>query len=137
MLIRVKIQEIVSLVVISTKKSYYVCMKLLLKLFISTIAVFVSAYIIPGVAVNTYLTAFIVAIVLGVLNTFVKPILVILTLPVTILTLGVFYLLLNALMVIVTASLVSGFQVDGVMAAILFGLSVSIINSFLGVFVKK
>ena len=112
-------------------------MKLIIKMLLATVAVFVSAYIIPGVTVDTYLTAFIVAIVLGVLNTFIKPILVILTLPVTILTLGIFYLLINALMVILTASLVNGFQVESVIAALLFGISVSVINSFLGVFIDK
>lgn len=106
-------------------------------MLISTIAVFVSAYIIPGVDVDTYVTAFIVAVVLGILNSFVKPVLVILTLPVTIITLGIFYLLINALMVIITASLVNGFQVSGILDALLFGISVSVINSFLGVFVDK
>jgi putative membrane protein len=112
-------------------------MKLILKLLVATIAVFVSAYIIPGVSVDSYVTALIVAVVLGLLNTFIKPILVILTLPVTIITLGIFYLLINALMVIITASLVKGFQVETIIAALLFGISVSVIRSFLGVFVEK
>lgn len=103
----------------------------------STAAVFISAYIIPGVSVDTYVTAFVVAVVLGILNSFVKPVLVILTLPVTIVTLGVFYLLINALMVIITASLVNGFQVAGILDALLFGIGVSVINSFLGIFVDK
>ncbi len=112
-------------------------MRFILKILGSAVSVLVSAYIIPGVSVNTYVTAIIVAIVLGCLNTFVKPILVILTLPITILTLGIFYLLINALMVIITASIVKGFQVDSVISALLFGISVSIINSFLNIFLDK
>jgi len=112
-------------------------MRFVLKIVGATLAVFVSAYIIPGVTVDTYITALIVAVVLGFLNSFVKPILVILTLPVTILTLGIFYLLINALMVIITASLVRGFQVESIIAAILFGISVSLINSFLNTFIDK
>ena len=103
----------------------------------ATLAVFVSAYIIPGVSVDTYVTCLIVAVVLGFLNSFIKPILVILTLPVTIITLGIFYLLINALMVIITASLVKGFQVESIIAALLFGISVSVINSFLNSFIDK
>jgi putative membrane protein len=112
-------------------------MRFILKMLVATIAVFVSAYIIPGVSVDTYITCLIVAVVLGFLNSFVKPILVILTLPVTILTLGIFYLLINALMVIITASLVKGFQVESIIAALLFGISVSVINSFLSTFIDK
>lgn len=112
-------------------------MRFIIKIVGATVAVFVSAYIIPGVSVDTYVTALVVAIVLGFLNTFVKPIIVILTLPVTILTLGIFYLLINALMVIITASIVKGFQVDGVLTALLFGISVSIINSFLNILLDK
>jgi putative membrane protein len=111
--------------------------RFILKILCSAVAVLVSAYIIPGVSVNTYVTAIIVAIVLGCLNTFVKPILIILTLPITILTLGIFYLLINALMVIITASIVKGFQVDSVLSAFLFGISVSVINSFLNIFLDK
>lgn len=112
-------------------------MRLILNLLVATIAVFASAYIIPGVSVDSYKTALIVAIVLGLLNTIIKPILVILTLPITIITLGIFYLLINALMVIITASIVEGFQVESILAALLFGISVSIIRSFLGAFVDK
>jgi len=111
-------------------------MKLILRLVASTLSVFTAAYIIPGVTVDSWKTALIVALVLGFLNMFIKPILVILTLPVTILTLGVFYLLINALMVIITASLVSGFQVDSIVAALLFGIIVSVVNSFLSSLAK-
>ncbi len=111
-------------------------MKLILRLVASTLSVFTAAYIIPGVTVDSWKTALIVALVLGFLNMFIKPILVILTLPVTILTLGIFYLLINALMVIITASLVSGFQVDSIVAALLFGILVSVVNSFLSSLAK-
>ena len=107
-------------------------MKFLLKLLVSTIAVFVSAYILPGVSVDTYTTALIVAVVLGVLNTFIRPLLVLLTLPITLVTLGLFYLFINAFLVFLAAKLVPGFAVEPMWMTLVFGIVVSLINSFLG-----
>ena len=112
-------------------------MRFILKILSSALAVFVSAYIIPGVTVPGYVTAIIVAMVLGCLNTFVRPVLVILTLPITVLTLGIFYLLINGLMVIITASIVSDFRVENILSALLFGISVSVIKTFLNMFLDK
>lgn len=107
-------------------------MGLILRILISAVAVWVAAYFIPGVAVQggagTYL---IVAIVLGFLNAFVKPILTVLTIPITIITLGLFLLVLNVLMVYLTAYLIPNFQVTGFIAALLFSIVVSIITSLL------
>lgn len=106
-------------------------MRLISYLLINTLSVFVASYILPGVSVDAYLTAFIVAIILGVLNTVIKPIVILLTLPLTILTLGLFTFVLNALFVLVTDVLVSGFAVENFWWALLFSLVLSIVSSFL------
>lgn len=107
-------------------------MRFFLKILISTIAVFIGAYILPGVEVDTYTTALVVAVVLGVLNIFVKPVLVLLTLPITIVTLGIFYLVINASLVYFAALIVPGFSVEPLWMTLVFGIVVSLINSFLG-----
>ena len=106
-------------------------MKFLLKLLISAIAVFVAAYILPGVSVDSYTTALIVAVVLGAMNVFIRPILVLLTLPITVVTLGLFYLVINAGLVWDADSLVAGFSVSPLWMTLVFGIVVSLINSFL------
>lgn len=110
-------------------------MKLILYLLVSSLSVFVASKIIPGIEIQNTQTIFIVAIVLGVLNTFIKPILLALTLPVTIITLGLFIFVLNALMVLLASYVVPGFHVDGFFTALLFSIIVSLVswllNSFL------
>jgi putative membrane protein len=106
-------------------------MNLILRLLINTIAVFIGAYIIQGVQVDTAFTAFIVAIVLGVLNAFIKPILMILTLPINILSLGFFTLVINTFIVVLVNLLVPGFIVGNVISAFLFSIAVSLISTFL------
>ncbi|MDX1363168.1 phage holin family protein [Arenibacter latericius] len=104
-------------------------MKLLLRVLLSAIAVVILANILPGVGVSSYGTAIIVAIVLGLLNYIVKPILVIFTLPVTILTLGLFLLIINAIIILLADSLVQGFTVDNIWWALLFSLLLSFLQS--------
>lgn len=111
-------------------------MKLLLHLVISTLAVLVAANILDGVTVETTTTAVVVAIVLGILNTFVRPVLQILALPITILTLGIFYIIVNVFMVYIAEFLIGGFAVDGFLTALLFSIIVSLVSSLLGLFVK-
>lgn len=106
-------------------------MRLILKLIVNAIAVFAAAYLLPGVEVKSFTTAVIVAIVLGVLNLIVKPILVILTIPITLLTLGLFLLIINALIVLLCSSLVGGFEVHGILYALLFSLVVSLISGIM------
>lgn len=106
-------------------------MRLIFRLFINALAVFIAAYVLPGVAVDAPLTALIVAVALGVVNTFLKPILVILTLPITFVTLGLFLLVINGGLVLLVDRLVAGFVVDGFLWALLFSLVVSLIGSFL------
>ncbi len=110
-------------------------MKLILKILAAAIAVFVAAYILPGVSVDTYVTALIVAVVLGVLNAFIRPIIVFLTLPITVVTLGLFYFVINAALVYVTDHFVPGFSVEPLWMTLVFAIVVSVINSFLSSFV--
>jgi len=106
-------------------------MKLLISLLISMLGVGITAYLLPGVVVEGWQAALMTAILLGVVNTVIKPILVILTLPVTILTLGLFYLVINALMVLLVSNIVPGFEVGGLLSAFLFSVVLSLIGSLL------
>lgn len=103
----------------------------LTRLLFNTIAALVAAYLLSGVHINSVTTALLVSVVLALLNTFIKPILVILTIPITVLTLGLFLLVINVLIIKWTASLVDGFTVDNWLWALLFGLVVSIVSSIL------
>ena len=113
-------------------------MGFIIKILITAVAVYFATKIIPGVRITGEIeTTIIVALVLALLNTFIKPILVILTIPITIVTLGLFLLIINALMVKWAASLVDGFEVDGWWPAILFSLFVSIVSYILQSIVGK
>ncbi|NRA48284.1 MAG: phage holin family protein [Phaeodactylibacter sp.] len=107
-------------------------MRLLASLLINGFLVYICGEVLPGVSVSGYYEAVIVALLLGVVNFFVKPILTILTLPVTILTLGLFLLVINGSMVLLVDSMLSGFNVDGLGWAILFTLVMSFFNFFVG-----
>ncbi|MEM8847186.1 MAG: phage holin family protein [Bacteroidota bacterium] len=106
-------------------------MSFILRLLLNALAVIILAYALPGVGVDSFITALLVAVVLGILNFLVKPLLVILTLPITIITLGLFLLIINAIIILVAANFISGFQVDGVLWAIIFSILLSILQSIL------
>lgn len=110
---------------------YNSVVKLLLKLSIATLAIFAASKIIPGVYVEDLVTAIVVALVLGTLNVFVKPVLILLTFPINILTLGLFTFFISAFITILTAALVPGFQIASIWTALLFSVAVSFISSFL------
>lgn len=103
-------------------------MKFLIKILVTGLAVLISSYILPGVHVEGMLTAVLVAAVLALLNASVKPLLIILTIPITIFTLGLFLLVVNALMIMLAGKIVPGFTVDGFWYALLFGIVLSIIS---------
>jgi putative membrane protein len=103
----------------------------LLKLLISTFAVFITAWLLPGVEVNMFTTAILVAMVLAFLNAILKPILVFLTIPVTILSLGLFLLVINAFIIQIAGYFVPGFHVASFWWAFLFGIILSIVTSIL------
>ena len=103
-------------------------MRLLLVWALNAIALLAVAYIFPGVQIQDWQSAAIAALVLGLVNTLVKPVLVLLTLPVTILTLGLFLLVLNALLFWGVASVLPGFHVNGFWAAVLGAILYSLIG---------
>ncbi len=103
------------------------------RIIISTISIMIVGYILPGVVIASPYSAFVVAIILALLNTIVKPILIILTLPVTIITLGLFLLVINGIIVLIANHFVNGFSVSGLFTAIVFSILVSLINGVLGI----
>jgi putative membrane protein len=108
------------------------------RVLVTALAVFVADYFLDGVHINDDAkTVIVVALVLALLNTFVKPVLILLTIPVTILTLGLFLLLINALMVKWAAALIDGFTVDGWGSALLFSLIVSLVSYILQRIAKR
>jgi putative membrane protein len=108
-------------------------MEFIIKLIISTLAVLIATYLLPGVRIidNNFFTAFIVAAVLAFLNAVVKPIMILFTIPITIITLGFFLLIINACIILLTAKLVTGFEVDGFWWALIFSLILSLVTSIL------
>ncbi|MDO8452448.1 MAG: phage holin family protein [bacterium] len=98
---------------------------------VSGMAVFVVSRLLPGVHTDSFTTALVVAVVLGVVNVTIKPILFLLTLPVTIMTLGLFALVINAAAVLLVDTIVPGFKVDNLLWALAFSVVLSLINSFL------
>ena len=108
-------------------------MKFLINILITAVIVIITVYLLPGVHIKDFLTAIIVASILALLNGFLKPILVFLTIPFTILSLGLFLLVINAIIILIASSLVSGFYVDGFWWALLFSLVMSLLSSLLGV----
>ncbi len=106
-------------------------MNMLIKLLITTILVVVISHFLPGISVDNFTTALIVAVVLALLNVFVKPILVFLTIPATIITLGLFLLVINALIIMRGDYFVDGFRVSGFWSAFIFSIILSVAQSIL------
>jgi putative membrane protein len=102
----------------------------ILSILLNTLAVFVTAYILPGVHLSNFLTALIVAVVLGVINAFIRPLIFILTLPINILTLGLFTFVIMGGLVLLVSYIVPGFTVDNFWWAIAFALILALISSF-------
>ena len=107
-------------------------MEILLSWLISALAIIVTAYLLPGVRIEGFLTALVTAVVLGIINSILKPILLFLTLPINILTLGLLTFVINALLVLLASQIVPGFIVDGFWWALAFSVVLSIINTLLG-----
>ena len=106
-------------------------MMLLLKWLLMTLSVGITAYLIPGIALSGFLSALLVALFLGIINTLVRPFLILITLPITILTLGLFTFVINALLVLFASKVVHGFEVKGFWWAMLFSIVLSIIQYIL------
>ncbi len=112
-------------------------MKLIVRILLTALAVVLLSKILPGVSVVSYATAILVAIVLGLLNLIVKPILILLTLPVTLITFGLFLLIINALIILMAGYFIADFHVDGIWWALLFSLLLSFLQSILFSLLKE
>lgn len=112
-------------------------MKTFLKVLLTALAVIVLANILPGVAVTGYISAIIVAVVIALLNMFIRPLLVFFTLPATIVTLGLFLFVINACIILLADKLVDGFAVSGFWSALLFSILLSIFRSILFSLLKE
>lgn len=111
--------------------------KLIIRLVINAAALWAAAWLIPGIGLETNIgTLIVVALVFGVVNAFIKPVVALLTCPLNILTLGLFTLVINALMLMLTAWVVGGFNVDGFIPALLGGIVVSIVSVILSQFLS-
>ncbi|REE02128.1 phage holin family protein [Marinoscillum furvescens] len=106
-------------------------MNFLVRLLLSSLAVIIVSYLLPGVYIEGFLAAVIVALILSLLNLTVKPLLIILTIPLTVFTLGLFLLVINALMILLADVIVPGFAVTGFWWALLFSLLLSLTNALL------
>lgn len=117
-------------------------MKFIIKTLLTAIAVMIAAYLLPGIRVDSFLTALLVAFTLSILNAIVRPILMFVSIPATVLTLGLFIFAINAVLVILAYKIlgyfhVNSFQVDGFWWALLFSLIVSFFSSIFNSTIKK
>ena len=106
-------------------------MNTLVKIIITAFAVIITSYILPGVKIDGFLTALIVAAVLSLLNAFVKPFLILLTIPITFFSFGLFLLVINAIIILLTSRLVPEFKVDGFWWALAFSIILSVVRALL------
>ena len=111
-------------------------MGLLVRWLVLTAAIIVASYLIQGIEVNGFFSAFFAAAILGVLNVFFRPILLILTLPINILTLGFFTFIINAVLLKMASGVISGFVVHGFWSAVFGGLIISVVSWLLNSFIN-
>lgn len=111
-------------------------MNILISLILNAFALLATAYIVPGFHVANFTTAILAAIVLGVVNTFIKPILNLIALPLTVVTLGLFSFVINAVVLFIAAAVVKGLTIDGWVPAILGAIVLSIVSTFLNSVIK-
>jgi putative membrane protein len=103
----------------------------LAQVVVMTLATILAAYILPGVQISSVAAAILTAVVIALLNSFIRPILIVITLPFTILSMGLFLLIINALIILLASGLVSSFHVDGFWSALLFSLLLTLFNYLL------
>jgi putative membrane protein len=112
-------------------------MNTIIKILVTAVLVLVIDYFMSGITVSSFVTSIFVAVVLGLLNTFIKPILVFFTFPVTIVTLGLFLFVINALIIILCSKIVGGFAVDSFWTALFFSIVLSISQSITNRFISE
>lgn len=106
-------------------------MNFIMRIIVTSIVAFGLSYILSGVHIDTFWTAIVLAVVLAILNAIVKPILILITFPITIVTLGLFLFVINALIILLADNFIKGFDVEGFWWALLFSLLLSIVTSVL------
>ena len=104
-------------------------MKIILRVLIGALALLITANVVPGITVDGVYVAIITAIILGILNLVVRPVLILLTLPITLLTLGLFTFIINAGLFWFAATFIDGFSVDGFLAALLGSILTSVLSA--------
>jgi putative membrane protein len=104
---------------------------MLVNLLINTISIFAVSYILSGIQIDSFVTALIVAVVLAVLNVTLKPLLILITIPLTVITFGLFLLVVNVLVLYAADALIGGFHIAGFWWALAFSILVSLVNSIL------
>ena len=110
---------------------------ILLRWLVLTIGIMFTAYLIEGITVSGFFSAFFAAAFLGILNAFFRPILLILTLPLTILTLGLFAFIINAILLMMVSGVIAGFEVHGFWSAVFGSLLISVISWLLNSFISE
>lgn len=108
-------------------------MKIIIHLIVSSLAIIVATYLVPGATI-TPVSAVVLAVVLGIINIFIKPVVKLIALPITILTLGIFSLIINALFIVLASKIVPGFNVAGFWTAFWFSIVLSLINALFNLF---
>lgn len=106
-------------------------MKFIMRIIVTSVIAFGLSYILKGIKIDSFWTAIVLAVVLAVLNALLKPILIILTLPITVITLGLFLFVINAAIILLADKFIDGFTVDGFWWALLFSLLLSIVTAVL------
>jgi putative membrane protein len=110
-------------------------MRIIIKWLVMTASVLIAAYFIPGVRVASFFSALWVALFLGIVNLFLKPVLVLITLPINILTLGLFTFVINAALILLASYFITGFQVAGFWWALIYGIVLSVVHYLLNLIV--
>lgn len=111
-------------------------MKIIVSLLLNALALVATAYIVPGVSVDSFQTALLAAIVLGLLNAFIRPILLVLTLPLNILTLGLFTFVVNAIVLWMVTLVVKGLQIESMVTTILAAVVLTVVSTALSMLLK-
>ena len=104
-------------------------MKILIHIVVTAFALLLAAHFVPGIVVSSFYTALVAAVILGILNVLVKPVLFVLTFPITLLTFGLFSFVLNAVLFWFAASILDGFAVSGFIPALIGSIVVSVIST--------
>lgn len=116
---------------------YRLMIQLLMNWLVAALAVGITAYLLPGVVVTGFFAALVTALVLGIINATLRPLIILLTLPLNILTLGLFTFVINAALVLLVGRIVPGFEVAGFWWAVLFSLVLMIVNAGMHILSKR